>query len=180
MTLQSDITSSYHLPELSAVALGPAVLILLGGPDWAVNCRNVAPEVLDPELQRKDSGGYGPEVDLWAIGVVLYSMLCGFPPFYSENNADLMQQIRKAEYCFHSPYWDEVSFGAKDLVASLLVVNPCRRFTSHQCLAHQWIKHAGDASSQKLHRCDEHGAKGGPHYVANTSAVVDLAALLVN
>ncbi len=126
-------------------------------PDSAVGCRNVAPEVLDPELQRKDSEGYGPEVDLWAVGVVLYSMLCGFPPFYSENNADLMQMIRRAEYCFHSPYWDDVSFGAKDLVASLLVANPCRRFTSHQCLAHQWIKHAGDASSQKLHRCDEDG-----------------------
>ena len=62
-------------------------------------------------------------------------------------------QIRTAAYKFHSPYWDEVSFGAKDLVASLLVVDPCRRFTCHQSLEHPWIKNAVDASSKKLHRC---------------------------
>ena len=118
----------------------------------------MAPEVLDPDLEHKD--GYGPEVDLWSVGVILYSMLCGFPPFYSENNTTLIRQIRRAEYKFHSPYWDEVSFGAKDLVASLLVANPCRRFTSHQCLEHPWVKNAVDASSQKLHRWS--APAGGP------------------
>ena len=113
--------------------------------------RNVAPEVVDPNLEHGD--GYGPEVDLWSVGVILYSMLCGFPPFYSDSNPVLVQQIRTANYKFHSPYWDEVSFGAKDLVSNLLVVRPCRRFTCHQCLEHPWIKHAGDDSSRKLHRC---------------------------
>jgi len=111
----------------------------------------VAPEVLDPQLEEGE--GYGPEVDLWAVGVILYSMLCGFPPFYSESDAALIRMIRKGEYQFHSPYWDQVSLGAKDLIANLLVVDPCRRFTCHQALEHPWIKHAGDASSTKLHRC---------------------------
>jgi len=110
---------------------------------------NVAPEVVDPNLEHGD--GYGPEVDLWSVGVILYSMLCGFPPFYSDSNPVLIKQIRTASYRFHSPYWDEVSFGAKDLVSNLLVVRPCRRFTCHQCLEHPWIKHAGDDSSRKLH-----------------------------
>jgi serine/threonine-protein kinase RCK2 len=113
--------------------------------------RNVAPEVLDPDLERK--AGYGPEVDLWAAGVMLYSMLCGFPPFYSEDRPALARQIRRGEYRFHSPYWDGVSFGAKDLVASLLVVDPARRHTCHRSLQHPWIKKAVEASSQKLHRC---------------------------
>ena len=121
--------------------------------------RNVAPEVVDPNLEHGD--GYGPEVDLWSVGVILYSMLCGFPPFYSDSNPALVKQIRTASYKFHSPYWDEVSFGAKDLVSNLLVVRPCRRFTCHQCLEHPWIKHAGDDSSRKLHRCPA-GRPGPP------------------
>jgi serine/threonine protein kinase len=106
--------------------------------------------VLDPYLDY--SAGYGPEVDLWSLGVVLYSMLAGFPPFYNESNPALIRQIRRADFAFHSPYWDDVSADAKDLVSNLLVVDPAQRFTAHQCLEHRWIRHAGEASSRKLHR----------------------------
>jgi serine/threonine protein kinase len=112
--------------------------------------RTAAPEVLDPYLEF--SAGYGPEVDLWALGVVLYSMLAGFPPFYNESNPALVRQIRKGEFEFHSPYWDNISAAAKELVSGLLVVDPARRFTVHQCLEHPWIHNAGEASSKKLHR----------------------------
>jgi serine/threonine protein kinase len=116
--------------------------------------------VLDPYLEF--SGGYGPEVDLWALGVILYSMLCGFPPFWSDSNPDLIRQIRKAEYTFPSPYWDEVSEAARSLVVGLLVVDPARRFTAHECLAHPWISGAGEASARKLHRCGIHASGGWP------------------
>ena len=77
----------------------------------------VAPEVLDPYLPF--TNGYGPEVDLWSMGVVLYIMCCGFPPFYDDSTAVLFKQIRKGEYTFPSPYWDEVSDGAKDLISKV-------------------------------------------------------------
>lgn len=109
----------------------------------------VAPEVLDPYLPF--TKGYGPEVDLWSLGVVLYIMLCGFPPFYDDSTAVLFKQIRKGEFTFPSPYWDEVSEGAKDLVSRMLVVDPTKRFTAHQCLDHHWIRNAGEASATKLH-----------------------------
>mmetsp|Transcript_3807 Transcript_3807/g.9108 ORF Transcript_3807/g.9108 Transcript_3807/m.9108 type:complete len:522 (+) Transcript_3807:78-1643(+) len=109
----------------------------------------VAPEVLDPYLPF--TNGYGPEVDLWSFGVVLYIMLCGFPPFYDDSTAVLFKQIRKGEYTFPSPYWDEVSDGAKDIVSKVLVVDPSKRLTAQQCLEHQWIAKAGDASAKKLH-----------------------------
>ena len=91
-------------------------------------------------------------MDLWALGVILYSMLAGFPPFYNESNPALIRQIRRAEFAFHSPYWDDVSAEARALVSGLLVVDPAQRFTVHQCLEHPWIRGAGEASSKKLHR----------------------------
>jgi len=109
----------------------------------------VAPEVLDPYLPF--TNGYGPEVDLWSLGVVLYIMLCGFPPFYDDSTAVLFKQIRKGEYAFPSPYWDGVSDEAKDLVAKVLVVDPGKRYSAQQCLDHPWITNAGEASAKKLH-----------------------------
>ena len=63
----------------------------------------VAPEV----LKRR---GYGREVDLWSIGVITYILLCGYPPFYDENNQELYQQIMRGDYCFDSPNWDGISY----------------------------------------------------------------------
>jgi serine/threonine protein kinase len=71
---------------------------------------------------------------MWSLGVVLYTMLCGFPPFYAQDNnlKELYRQIKKAEYSFPSPFWDNISSGAKDLVTRLLTVNPDTRFTARQ------------------------------------------------
>jgi serine/threonine protein kinase len=92
----------------------------------------VAPEILKSE-------SYGKEVDLWSIGVILYILLCGFPPFYSERTDELYNQIKRGEYEFPDPYWTEISFAAKDLVRKLLTVNPKRRYTAEQSLKHPWI-----------------------------------------
>ena len=54
-----------------------------------------------PDLDKSD--GYGPEVDLWAVGVILYSMLCGFPPFFSDSNAVLIRQVAPRTRCAQSP-----------------------------------------------------------------------------
>src|SRR4051812_48649314 len=72
----------------------------------------VAPEV----LQQKP---YGKAVDVWSIGVIAYILLCGYPPFYDESDANLFAQIIKGEYEFDSPYWDEISdSGNKNLSAN--------------------------------------------------------------
>nr|XP_054749893.1 calcium/calmodulin-dependent protein kinase type 1-like [Lytechinus pictus] len=65
----------------------------------------VAPEV----LRRKN---YGKGIDIWSIGVITYILLCGYPPFYDDNDAALFQQIMKGEYEFDSPYWDDISDSA--------------------------------------------------------------------
>jgi len=93
----------------------------------------VAPEVLIGE-------GYNQEVDVWSIGVIMYILLCGFPPFYAENNSKLFEKIMSGSYSFPSPYWDKVSSSSKDLIRCMLVVDPKKRFTSAQVLEHPWIR----------------------------------------
>ena len=104
------------------------------------------PSYVAPEVLSKDSKkGYGKEVDMWSIGVILYILLCGFPPFYDEDNSILFNAIRKGEYDFPSPYWDSVTEEAKDLVTKLLVVDPALRLTAQQTLNHPWLKSTCDS-----------------------------------
>ncbi|XP_055317130.1 calcium/calmodulin-dependent protein kinase type 1 isoform X2 [Sitodiplosis mosellana] len=100
----------------------------------------VAPEVLAQKP-------YGKAVDVWSIGVISYILLCGYPPFYDENDANLFAQILKGEFEFDSPYWDEISDSAKDFIQNLMCVNVDKRYTCKQALAHPWI--SGNAASDK-------------------------------
>ncbi|GMI09643.1 hypothetical protein TrVE_jg9701 [Triparma verrucosa] len=93
----------------------------------------VAPEI----LKGKD---YGKEVDMWSLGVILYILLCGFPPFYEEHTPELFKVIKRGEYDFPSPYWDEVGDSAKDLINKLLVVEPSQRYTAAQVFSHPWMQ----------------------------------------
>lgn len=66
----------------------------------------------------------GPQVDCWSLGVVTYVMLCGFPPFYHEDEQVLFRQIKSGRFQFQSPHWDFISENAKDFILQLLVVRP--------------------------------------------------------
>ncbi len=105
------------------------------------------PGYVAPEVLRNESTGYGKEVDMWSIGVILYVILCGFPPFYDEDNARLFQAIQLGEYEYPSPYWDDVSAEAIGLIDKLLVLDPAHRLTAKQALQHTWLTNtsAGNA-----------------------------------
>ncbi|CAB1345861.1 unnamed protein product [Coregonus sp. 'balchen'] len=70
--------------------------------------------------------------------------LCGYPPFYDENDSKLFEQILKADYEFDEPYWDDISDSAKDFIGSLMEKDPAKRYTCDQALRHPWI--AGDTA----------------------------------
>jgi len=115
----------------------------------------VAPEVLTAE-------NYTPQVDLWSIGVIVYILLCGFPPFYGDNDNQMFKKIKAGQYKFLSPYWDPISADAKDFVAKLLVVDWRKRMDAATALKHKWL--AGDvaASDKNLFaKGDAAAADGG-------------------
>lgn len=82
-----------------------------------------APEVMD----RK---GHGKPVDMWSMGVITYTLLCGYSPFRSENLRDLLEECTSGSVVFHERYWKDVSSDAKDFILSLIIPDPERRATS--------------------------------------------------
>ncbi|XP_065059579.1 calcium/calmodulin-dependent protein kinase type IV-like [Rhopilema esculentum] len=95
-----------------------------------------------PEVLRGEE--YEPAIDMWAVGVITYILLCGFEPFYDDRGDQAMfQRILKCDYEFMSPWWDEVSVNAKDLVSKLIVKDPKKRLTAKQALQHPWVQGKG-------------------------------------
>ena len=92
----------------------------------------IAPEVLVMK-------GYDKQCDVWSLGVIVYILLCGFPPFYADNDAQLFEKIKRGEYEFLRPYWDPISETAKDFIRQMLRVDPKQRITCDQALAHRWL-----------------------------------------
>lgn len=111
------------------------------------------PEYLAPEVVGRQR--YGRPVDCWAIGVIMYILLSGNPPFYDDCDEDdvdnrdknLFLKILSGDYEFDSPYWDDISDSAKSLVASLMDVDQDQRLAAQEAIAHEWI--SGNAASDK-------------------------------
>ncbi|XP_059520619.1 MAP kinase-activated protein kinase 3 isoform X1 [Myotis daubentonii] len=113
----------------------------------------VAPEVLGPEK-------YDKSCDMWSLGVIMYILLCGFPPFYSNTgqaiSPGMKRRIRLGQYGFPNPEWSEVSEDAKQLIRLLLKTDPTERLTITQFMNHPWINvpglwkkgHQGDGCSE--------------------------------
>ena len=95
-----------------------------------------APEIVKDER-------YSKSVDMWALGCVLYTLLCGFPRFYDESIEVLTEKVAKGQYTFLSPWWDDISKSAQDLISHLLNVDPDQRYTIKEFLAHPWVRASG-------------------------------------
>ncbi|KAK8514405.1 hypothetical protein V6N12_009111 [Hibiscus sabdariffa] len=110
--------------------------------DIVGNAYYIAPEV----LQRK----YGPEADIWSIGVMLYILLSGVPPFWAENENGIFQAILRGNIDVSSDPWPSISPQAKDLVTKMLTLDHKQRLTAQQVLNHPWIKEDGEAPDTPL------------------------------
>lgn len=99
---------------------------MCGSPGYA------APEILNNQ-------GHGKPVDLWSIGVITYTLLCGYSPFRSDNRAELIKETTRAKVEFHHRYWANISIAAKEFILSLLKSNPDDRMTAEEALEHRWL-----------------------------------------
>ncbi|KAF2236432.1 Pkinase-domain-containing protein [Viridothelium virens] len=99
-----------------------------------------APEIVKDER-------YSKSVDMWALGCVLYTLLCGFPPFYDESIQVLTEKVARGQYTFLSPWWDDISKSAQDLVSHLLTVDPEKRYDIKQFLNHPWIRESQEETT---------------------------------
>ncbi|KAF7047307.1 hypothetical protein CFC21_056250 [Triticum aestivum] len=106
-----------------------------------------SPYYMAPEVLRRS---YGPEVDIWSAGVILYILLCGVPPFWAETEQGVARSILRGVLNFDREPWPRISDSAKSLVRQMLEMDPRKRLTARQVLAHPWLQDAKKAPNVPL------------------------------
>jgi len=92
----------------------------------------IAPEIL--------AGEYNEKCDVWSVGVIMYILLCGRPPFDGQTDDEILENVSKGTYKTDSAVWKNVSKEGLDLVQKMLKFDPEKRISSSEALNHPWIK----------------------------------------
>ncbi|ELT91652.1 hypothetical protein CAPTEDRAFT_148295 [Capitella teleta] len=125
----------------------------------------LAPEVLKVSMY-EDAPGYGRPVDMWAIGVIMYTLLVGCPPFWHRKQMYMLRAIMDGRYCFSNPEWEDISEAPKDLISHLLVVDPVKRYTAKDALAHPFFSREEVSVPGSVPPCDTVLSPSSPPVVA--------------
>lgn len=91
----------------------------------------IAPEVI--------AGDYNEKCDLWSIGVILYVMLSGKPPFPGKTDEAIIDKVKQGIYTFPDKEWGKITAEAKDLVRQLMEKDVEKRLSAKDALQHEWI-----------------------------------------
>ena len=98
------------------------------------------PAYLAPEIVKtKGNGQYTKKVDVWSMGVIVFAMLAGYPPFYETAGETVEQKIVKGSYTFPVERWFGVSPSAITFIKKLLTVDPVERLSANQVLRESWL-----------------------------------------
>lgn len=104
----------------------------------------VAPQVL--------MGKYDEKCDIWSCGVIMYVLLCGYPPFYGDRDEDILAMVRNGAFDFPSPDWDDVTKEAKDIISRMLIFDPAKRASAQQLIEDPWLKANRGEAKGKVHK----------------------------
>lgn len=130
ISVQEDGSQSVKLADFGlAVEVGDNPLYSVCGTAFYVS-----PEMLNET-------GYDYKVDIWSTGVICFILLCGYPPFTSENESnqdELFDAILAGDFQFAPSYWSTISQHAKNLIKCMLTVDPEQRYTAEQVYKHPW------------------------------------------
>jgi calcium-dependent protein kinase len=102
----------------------------------AIHTRQGSPCYAAPEVF---SGNYTDKCDLWALGVIVFILLSGTPPFSMKDEEECQRNVMLGRYRMPDSRWEAISESAKDFVRKLLVVNPDDRMSADQALKHPWL-----------------------------------------
>mmetsp|Transcript_13857 Transcript_13857/g.31452 ORF Transcript_13857/g.31452 Transcript_13857/m.31452 type:complete len:505 (+) Transcript_13857:23-1537(+) len=106
------------------------------GPDTVLTTKAGTPYYVSPQVL---AGKYDQTADLWSCGVIMYVLLCGYPPFHGDTDADVLAKVRLGSFKFADEDWTNVSEDAKNLIRMLLKLSPSDRYTAEQALNHIWV-----------------------------------------
>jgi calcium-dependent protein kinase len=95
-----------------------------------------SPHYIAPEVLFEN---YDEKCDVWSCGIILYILLCGYPPFEGENESEILDNIKKGKFSFPNEDWSNISKEAKDLISEMLKFNPQERLSASGCLMHKWF-----------------------------------------
>ncbi|XP_059809386.1 phosphorylase b kinase gamma catalytic chain, liver/testis isoform-like isoform X1 [Hypanus sabinus] len=98
----------------------------------------LAPEILKCSMDETHPG-YGMEVDMWACGVLMFTIVSGSPPFWHRKQLTMMRNIMEGRYQINSSEWRDRSHAIKDLTFRMLTVDPSLRITAEQALSHPFF-----------------------------------------
>ncbi len=77
---------------------------------------------------------------MWSVGVILFILLSGRPPFSGDNDKEILDAVRSGVFSLASKEWTAISPEAKDLIKQMLTFEPNQRITALEALNHEWIK----------------------------------------